>query len=80
VIPHEYANLARLIHQERIQAAQARRPEWMYAAGPRPRRAPGRGRELRRWVAQALHQLAIRVEPADAARQAPSSPQPATTQ
>jgi hypothetical protein len=66
VIPFEYQQLARLIHQERIQAAQAARPEWMYAAPARARRQGVvviSGRELRRRVAQSLHQLAAYLEP-----------------
>jgi len=64
VIPFEYARLAQIIHQERIQAAQARRPEWMYTDSPAaaPQRS-GVTRRLRVVVAQALHRIAARFEP-----------------
>jgi hypothetical protein len=75
--------LARLIHEERIQAAQARRPEWTYAALPRtrPEQALGSKRHVRRWVAQTLRRLAARVEPSGTRWQTPSVGQrPASTQ
>jgi hypothetical protein len=74
VIPLSYNLLARVIHQERIQAAQASRPEWMYTAAPhaRTKRVPGGGRDVRRWVARGLHQLAERVGPSDVAWQGES--------
>lgn len=57
--------LARLLHEERIRAAKAPRPEWMYAAA-RPARlnyAAIVSRHLRISVAQALRHLAASVEP-----------------
>jgi hypothetical protein len=30
VIPSDYHKIAQIIHQERIQAAQRRRPDWVY--------------------------------------------------
>src|SRR5882762_10029397 len=40
VVPFEHLRLAQIIHQERIQAAQARRPEWAYVAREAPRSTP----------------------------------------
>jgi hypothetical protein len=61
--------LARLIHQERIQAAQAPRPEWTFAARQEPR--PNLIRQLRGRVSQALRHLAARVHvPAEEATRA----------
>jgi hypothetical protein len=81
MLPLHYHQLARLIHEERIAAALATRPEWpdtsMPAAGPR--RGSRAGRRLRRWVARALHGLAVRVEPSSSAGPAPGSRQPAPT-
>ena len=57
MIPQQYEQLARIIHEERIQAAQARRPEWMYA--PAPPKPPSRWRLA---LAQALLSLAARLE------------------
>ena len=60
-----YYQMARLIHEERIQAAQARRPEWAYAVTPQARAAHASSgiAQLRRRTAQALHGLATRLEP-----------------
>jgi hypothetical protein len=64
MIPMDYQQLARIIHQERIQAAQARRPEWMYTIAPRaPKQRFGSSRRLRQWLASLIHEVAVRIEP-----------------
>jgi hypothetical protein len=60
VIPVSYA-LIRAIHEERIRAAQIRRPEWMYEVA-RPAR-PRASRQLRISIAEALRRIAASVEP-----------------
>ena len=64
MIPWSYHQLARMIHEERIREAQARRPEWMYAVARPVRRRPvaRASRQLRISVAQALRRLAASVE------------------
>jgi hypothetical protein len=65
MIPTSHYQLALLIHEERIRAAQAPRPEWMYTAAlpGRPRHRPSASRQLRHSVAQALRRIAASVEP-----------------
>ena len=60
MIPVSYL-LIRAIHEERIRAAQIRRPEWMYEVA-RPVR-PHATRQLRISIAQALRRIAASVEP-----------------
>ena len=76
-----YHQLARLIHEERIDAARRARPEWPDTAIPAAGawRSSRGGRRLRRWVAQALHGLAVRVEPSSSAWPPPGSRRPAPT-
>jgi hypothetical protein len=56
VIPSEYHKLARIIHQERIQAAQTRQPDWVYeeALLARPKQHSSSIQRLRRWLAQLI--------------------------
>jgi hypothetical protein len=54
MIPHQYAGLAQIVHQERIAGAMKRRPEWAYQAASAPTRSVGlwsRIRRLSRWPA-----------------------------
>ena len=49
MIPFDYLRLAQIIHQERIQAAEAPRPEWAYVEYATPRSTPIWAR-LRAWL------------------------------
>jgi hypothetical protein len=64
VVPWPNFQLARMLHEDRIRAAQARRPEWVYEASLAKRHEP---RRMSRWVrvciADALHRLAASIEP-----------------
>jgi len=75
VNPFLYEELARIIHQERIQAAQARRPEWMYAppSSARAWQESSATRLLRRMVAQSLCRVAARLGRTSLAGEASSS-------
>ena len=81
MLPLHYHQLARLIPPERIAAALAARPGWPDTPTPAAGawRGSRAGRRLRRWVAQALHGLAVRVEPSGAAGPTPGSRHPAPT-
>ena len=81
MLPLHYHQLARLIHEERIAAALAARPERLDTPMPAAGAWQGSrgGRRLRRWVAQALHGLAVRVEPSSSAWPPPGSRRPAPT-
>ena len=75
MIPMPYFQLARLIHEERIRAAQAPKPEWMYTAALPARRqtGPSASGQLRCSVAQFLRRLAASVEPRGSTWQTSSS-------
>jgi hypothetical protein len=76
MIPHQYSQLAQMIHQERIQAAQQQRPEWDYSLPPVSRFKSGPTR-LRLVLAKILHQPALFVEPNNSTQtQPPASIQP----
>jgi hypothetical protein len=65
MIPWSNYQIARLIHEERIRAAQARRPEWMYEAAlaARQRQSGSVSRRVRFSMAQVLRQIAASIEP-----------------
>ncbi len=81
MMPVPYWHLARL-HEERIRAAQAPRPEWMYEAAlaARPRQGSGAAQQFRVLIAQALRRLAARVEPRGSTWQPAGSGHPASAQ
>lgn len=68
MLPFPYFKLAQAIHQERIRAAERKRPEWMYSdafllkESTRPSRE--HGRLLRALLAQTLRQFAAVIDPA----------------
>jgi hypothetical protein len=65
MLPYLSHNVARMLHEERIRAAQTPKPEWMYEAAlaPRPRHGERISKHVRSLVASALHRLATSVDP-----------------
>ena len=65
MIPVQIFELARVIHEERIRAALAPRPEFVHQRSRQPRSRPdvSVSRQVRISVAQALRRMAASVEP-----------------
>jgi hypothetical protein len=78
MIPQPYFRLAQMIHEERIEAAQRRRPEWSYVL-PLARRQNGAGRRVRALAAHGLRWIATAIGPSGATWQTTSNRPPAPT-
>ena len=72
MLPMQFYDLARIIHEERIREAQARRPEWMYEAAlnARAQKRAARRAQIRFSLAQVLRRLAAAIESKAATSQA----------